>query len=291
MIAYSCLDNFVFSFLINNEISKNLADFFICRIYPESRRPEEDHIKVVLSKSVSLPCVNGEDMHTAAKAHLTKEEIHDAISLINECLSDQQVRSGTLYPPPQGDSYFSLVRNQPSRFEQKTSFSLQNLNVQFLDQTSDPFDIEALEKCKDIKHAFVHSDDALDSVIAELAGVNCDYQTYEKDLDGRRHKNSLDSGHSAEASSRSPGVSLQKTHSFSDVDSGIDGSALTASVSSETKSTLSHPKGAPSTTTPPLTGISFNIVCVKFTTASHFCRSIVGKSAVAHRTQGTEHYH
>ena len=58
----------------------------------------DDDGDVMSELSSTSSSITSNEMRPQAKKQLTKEEVHDAVALINECLSDQEMRNGSLTP-------------------------------------------------------------------------------------------------------------------------------------------------------------------------------------------------
>ena len=188
--------------------------------------PEIERLKAKLarSKSSSLPCIAKDEMTARRKSHLSKVQIHEAMSLINECLSDQKTRSD-FFPPL--SAYETNCFSYPP--VKSTPLSTKENLPQSIDHT---FSNEIFQPAA---HICTAEPDVLDDVIAELTGQRVLIGDAENVTDARPFElkglpaaGVLDSNPDQEESH-------QHAASYSDVDSGIDGSALTGSVSSDVK--------------------------------------------------------
>ena len=197
--------------------------FSVFRSFIVKSEIQENKVKVVLSKSISLPCINSpDDMSYRRKSQLTKQQVHEAMEVINECLSDQQLRSGNLFPH---DMYLTYSKPNYLPSAPPETCSLQNLSSQFdqaMPKSLNPF-------------SGSYSPDVLDDVIAELSGLVLEQPAKEMQ-NGADKQAETSTDQKVEGSNPSTIEPHKQTNSCSDVDSGIDGSALTSSVSSDAKS-------------------------------------------------------
>ena len=170
-------------------------------------------------------------MAARGRPQLTKEQIHEAVSLVNECLSDQQMREGLLGPlSPYDTRHFSFSPlnsiQSPAKIN-STENLLENADRIFSDAVFTPT-------------VCIHTSklDVLDDVIAKLASGEIPLSRCELNSTSEQstEHDELESG--VAGSNPSHDDSQQPITSCSDVDSGIDGSALAGSTSSEVKHKL-----------------------------------------------------
>jgi len=190
----------------------------------------------VLSKSISLPCISVSEMAARGRPQLTKKQIHEAVSLINECLSDQQTHDSFLAPlSPYDKSYFSFSKAKSSTKIASTENLLENPDQIFSNIIFAPAISGRTDEL-----------DVLDDVIAELASGKVSNRDA---VDGSTSRETTEKDESEpEAEGSNPGREdkQQSATSCSDVDSGIDGSALAGSTSSEVKMKSTMPESVAS---------------------------------------------
>ena len=193
------------------------------------------------------------EMRPQVKKQLTKEEVRDAVALINECLSDQEMRSGSMTPVDSPSGLHGIVKGSESSFPT----SVTDQTCQTLDADEPNFapnqpdyhsaEVDKLYADKSPEYALPERDVIHKSVAtrtAEIRVQNTEVSEKHHDIQISKHpvleltrqmdthssvtthNSSVDSGRD---STQDQIDSLRKTTSTSDVDSGIDGSALSAS--------------------------------------------------------------
>lgn len=162
-------------------------------------------------------------------SHLTKQQVHDAMLLINECLSDQQMRSGNLLSASPYNTCAS-GRSRSTSSPAKYQYSLPRAQSRSTSELSEEEnDDDELSSNLD----FSWCDEILHGVIAELTNTGLDYT--------RNESSPVDRASDDNLKVLTPPESLRTSTSCSDVDSGIDGSALVAQTTVESK--LNSAKG------------------------------------------------
>ena len=165
-------------------------------------------------------------MLSRQNSYLTKQQVHDAMLLINECLSDQELRNENLFSVSPYDTFASNLdpnHNAPVTFQ----YSLQRQKNEATHDDNDEDDNLDFSWC----------DKILDGVIAELTSTGHQLAQNGNKESGSRYSKIRNQGsaYDQEIFSPNPFERLQETASYSDVDSGIDGSAMTVPVLSSFK--------------------------------------------------------
>ena len=214
---------------------------------------------------ISNPASDSANMRPQAKKQPTKEEVRDAVALINECLTDQEIRNGSLTPEDPKLSVHEIAEpslsgvdicvpeqeifdsNEPEFSPAPPDYTSTEINQLYANKSPEYAlpDRDLIHKSLPMRTAQIrvqektlasppapnkHLDDAFNDVVAPRHAPN-QAMLLRKDRD----LTVTSQGDSCLGSVPGQSEHLRKTTSSSDVDSGIEGSALNASSKSASK--------------------------------------------------------